>query len=120
MSNIDLQVADNLRQSQSKFTLRKESWSAALALIAWVCTLVAEHADQIPEVAGSVGQVVAMVASVAAFAIARFTVPAITTGQVKQLQKQSSLIGDPAMGEGAPVEDLPVYEGPTTNATDHS
>lgn len=120
MANIELQVADNLRQSQSKFALRKESWSAALALIAWVCTLVAEHADQIPEVAGSIGQVVAVVASVVAFAIARFTVPAITTGQINQLRKQSSLVGDPAMGEGTSVEDLPVYEGPTTNVVDHS
>lgn len=115
MAGIEIQVAENVKNAQGKFALRKESWSAAVALIAWVCTLVAEHADQIPAAAGSIGQGVALVASLAAFVIARFTVPAITAGQIRQLKAATAHVGDPATGPGESVgAGLPVFDGPST------
>lgn len=113
MSQNTMQRAvENVRRKQSPLTLRKESLSALVVFLTWVVTLIAENVDSIPASAGTVGQVAGVVVSAAAFAIARFTVPALTQGQQRQLVAEAASI-EHADEEAAKPLTLPVYTGPT-------
>ena len=107
------QAARSLRRTQTGLTMRKESLSALLALVVWVATLIADNVDSIPAAAGHAGQALAVVCSIAAVAIARFTVPALTPGQEAQLVSRAETLQAMDTARNAPLT-LPVYDGPTT------
>lgn len=108
-------AVENVRRTQSPLHLRKESLSALLAVVVWVATLIADNIDQIPAVAGNTGQIIGLAASVLAYGVARFTVPAITKGQQDQLVAEAQRIeqADQARAEAARPATLSVYTGPT-------
>ena len=113
MSQNTMQRAvENVRRTQSPLTLRKESLSALAALVVWVATLIADNIATIPTAAGNVGQVLGLVASVVAYGVARFTVPALTQGQQQKLVAEAQRI-EHADAEAARPVTLPVYTGPT-------
>ena len=108
-----LDVVNSIRRTQTGLEQRKESFSALVALIAWVAALVADNVDSIPVEAGIAGQVIAVVCSVVAVGIARFTVPALTEGQAKQLVSRAETLQareEAASGAGT----LPTYTGVST------
>lgn len=105
-------AAQNVRRTQTPLALRKESLSALAALVVWVATLIADNLDTLPAVAGNVGQVLGIVASVVAYGVARFTVPALTQGQQQKLVAEAERIDRDDEEAARPVT-LPVYTGPT-------
>lgn len=102
--------AQNVRKRQSKLALRKESWTALAVLVASIATLVADNADAIPAEAGVAGQVVVAVCSVVAYCVARFTVPALTSGQQALLEQEAETITAHPNDDTAPAE-CPAVEG---------
>lgn len=105
-------AAQNVRRTQAPLALRKESLSALAALVVWVATLIADNIATLPAAAGNVGQVLGLVASVVAYGVARFTVPALTKGQQQKLVAEAERIETADADAARPVT-LPVYTGPT-------
>lgn len=105
-------AAQNVRRTQAPLALRKESLSALAALVVWVATLIADNIATIPTAAGNVGQVLGLAASVVAYGVARFTVPALTQGQQQKLVAEAERIDRDDEEATRPVT-LPVYTGPT-------
>lgn len=112
-STIVKQAAKSLRETQTGLSVRKESLSSLVALIAWVCVLIAENIDSIPDEAGIAGQILAVACSVAAVSIARFTIPALTRGQEAQLVSRAETIQALQEARLSPAA-LPVYQGEST------
>lgn len=111
-------ATERVRDKQTPLALRKESLSALAALVVWVATLVAEHVETIPETAGTWGQALAVAVSTAAVVVARFTKPALTPGQQRELIEEAErleALEAARAAEDAPVE-LPVYDGGTDYA----
>lgn len=115
MNNVNIveQATRSMRRTQTGLTERKESLSALVALVAWVATIIADNMDSIPAEAGQWGQVLAVVCSVLAVAIARFTVPALTKGQAAQLVSRAETLQTVEERRTAPIT-LPVHDLPTT------
>lgn len=111
-------AAQNVRRTQAPLALRKESLSALAALVVWVATLIADNIATIPTAAGNVGQVLGLVASVVAYGVARFTVPALTQGQQQKLVAEAERIETADADAARPVT-LPVYTGPTVAEVTH-
>ena len=111
-------AAQNVRRTQNPLALRKESLSALAALVVWVATLIADNLDTLPAVAGNVGHVLGIVASVIAYGVARFTVPALTHGQQRQLVAEAERVERADQDAARPVT-LPVYTGPTVEQVTH-
>lgn len=107
-------AAQNVRRTQAPIALRKESLSALAALVVWVATLIADNLDTLPAVAGNVGQILGIVASVVAYGVARFTVPALTQGQQQKLVAEAERVEKADADAARPVT-LPVYTGPTVD-----
>lgn len=105
-------AVENVRRTQTPLALRKESLSALVALIVWVATLIVDNIDAIPAVAGAAGDVLGVAASLVAYGLARFTVPALTQGQEQKLVAEAQRI-EHADAEAARPVTLPVYTGPT-------
>lgn len=111
-------AAQNVRRTQAPLALRKESLSALTALVVWVATLIADNIATLPAVAGNVGQVLGLAASVVAYGVARFTVPALTQGQQQKLVAEAERIETADAYAARPVT-LPVYTGPTIAEVTH-
>lgn len=101
----------NVRRGQSGLKLRKESLSALVVVVTAVATLITENVDAIPAEAGVAGQVVVAAASVIAWLVARFTVPALTKGQQREIVAEAERLEAEQVRRDAPAE-LPVYDGP--------
>lgn len=115
MSQQTMQRAvENVRRTQTSLTLRKESLSALVALVVWVATLIVDNIDSIPAVAGAAGDVLGVVASVVAYGLARFTVPAVTKGQEQRLLAETARVEQADEKAARPIT-LPVYTGPTVS-----
>ena len=113
MSQNTMQRAvENVRRTQSPLALRKESLSALVALVVWVATLIVDNIDAIPAATGAAGDVLGVVASLVAYGLARFTVPAVTKGQEQKLVAEAQRI-EHADAEATRPVTLPVYTGPT-------
>lgn len=106
-------AAENMRRTQSPLALRKESLSALIALIVWVATLIVDNIDAIPAATGAAGDVLGVAASLVAYGLARFTVPALTHGQQQKLVAEAERVERADQDAARPVT-LPVYTGPTT------
>ena len=114
MSQNTMQRAvENVRRTQSPLALRKESLSALIALIVWVATLIVDNIDAIPATTGAAGDVLGVAASLVAYGLARFTVPALTHGQQQKLVAEAERVERADQDAARPVT-LPVYTGPTT------
>ena len=114
MSQNTMQRAvENVRRTQSPLALRKESLSALIALVVWVATLIVDNIDAIPAETGAAGDVLGVAASLAAYGLARFTVPALTHGQQQKLVAEAERVERADQDAARPVT-LPVYTGPTT------
>ena len=114
MSQHTMQRAvENVRRTQSPLALRKESLSALVALVVWVATLIVDNIDAMPAVAGAAGDVLGVAASLVAYGLARFTVPALTHGQQQKLVAEAERIETADADAARPIT-LPVYTGPTT------
>lgn len=111
-------AAQNVRRTQSPLALRKESLSALIALIVWVATLIVDNIDAIPATTGAAGDVLGVAASLVAYGLARFTVPALTKGQQQKLVAEASRIETADADAARPVT-LPVYTGPTVAEVTH-
>lgn len=107
-------AAQNVRRTQSPLALRKESLSALAALVVWVATLIVDNIDAIPAVAGAAGDVLGVAASLVAYGLARFTVPALTQGQQQKLVAEAERVERADQDAARPIT-LPVYTGPTTS-----
>lgn len=105
-------AAQNMRRTQTPLALRKESLSALAALVVWVATLIADNLDTLPTAAGNVGHIIGIVASVIAYGVARFTVPALTHGQQQKLVAEAERVERADQDAARPIT-LPVYTGPT-------
>ena len=116
--NTITRAVENVRRTQTPLALRKESLSALAALVVWVATLIADNIATLPAVAGNVGQVLGIVASVVAYGVARFTVPALTQGQQQKLVAEAERIETADADAARPVT-LPVYTGPTVAEVTH-
>lgn len=116
--NTVTRAVENVRRTQAPLALRKESLSALAALVVWVATLIADNIATIPTAAGNVGQVLGLVASVVAYGVARFTVPALTQGQQQKLVAEAERIETADADAARPVT-LPVYTGPTVAEVTH-
>lgn len=112
--NTITRAVENVRRTQTPLALRKESLSALAALVVWVATLIADNLDTLPAVAGNVGHILGVVASVVAYGVARFTVPALTQGQEQKLVAEAQRI-EHADAEATRPVTLPVYTGPTVD-----
>lgn len=111
-------ATDRVRDKQTPLALRKESLSALAALLVWVATLVAEHVETIPDTAGTWGQALGIAASALAVGIARYTKPALTPGQQRELIEEAERLDAleaARAAEDAPAE-LPIYDGGTDYA----
>ena len=114
MSQHTMQRAvENVRRTQSPLALRKESLSALVALVVWVATLIVDNIDAMPATTGAAGDVLGVAASLVAYGLARFTVPALTHGQQQKLVAEAERIETADADAARPVT-LPVYTGPTT------
>ena len=119
MSQHTMQRAvENVRRTQSPLALRKESLSAFVVLVAWVATLITDNIDSIP-VAGTTAQIVGTIASVIAVVVTRFTVPALTRGQQRQLVAEAERVEKADQDAARPLT-LPVYTGPTVDEVTHA
>lgn len=119
MSQNTMQRAvENVRRTQSPLALRKESLSALIALIVWVATLIVDNIDAIPATTGAAGDVLGVAASLVAYGLARFTVPALTQGQQQKLVAEAERIETADADAARPVT-LPVYTGPTVAEVTH-
>lgn len=116
--NTVTRAVENVRRTQAPLALRKESLSALAALVVWVATLIADNIATIPTAAGNVGQVLGLAASVVAYGVARFTVPALTQGQQQKLVAEAERIETADADAARPVT-LPVYTGPTVAEVTH-
>jgi len=105
-------AVENVRRTQAPLALRKESLSALAAVVVWVTTLIADNIATIPTAAGNVGQILGLIASVVAYGVARFTVPALTQGQQQKLVAEAERVERADADAARPVT-LPVYTGPT-------
>lgn len=113
MSQNTMQRAvENVRRTQSPLALRKESLSALIALVVWVATLIVDNIDAIPATTGAAGDVLGVAASLVAYGLARFTVPALTQGQQQKLVAEAERVEKADQDAARPVT-LPVYTGPT-------
>ena len=113
MSKHTMQRAvENVRRTQSPLALRKESLSALIALVVWVATLIVDNIDAIPAATGAAGDVLGVAASLVAYGLARFTVPAVTKGQEQRLIAETARVEKADADAARPVT-LPVYTGPT-------
>lgn len=108
-------AAKNIRRTQSPLALRKESLTALVVLVAWVATLITENIDTIP-VAGTTAQIIGTIASVIAFCVARFTVPALTRGQQQRLVAETQRVAQAETAATPPA--LPVYGLASTSEGD--
>lgn len=114
MSQHTMQRAvENVRRTQSPLALRKESLSALVALVVWVATLIVDNIDAIPATTGAAGDALGVAASLVAYGLARFTVPALTHGQQQKLVAEAERIETADADAARPIT-LPVYTGPTT------
>lgn len=116
--NTITRAVENVRRTQTPLALRKESLSALAALVVWVATLIADNLDTLPAAAGNVGQILGIVASVVAYGVARFTVPALTHGQQQKLVAEAERVEKADQDAARPVT-LPVYTGPTVEQVTH-
>lgn len=113
MSQHTMQRAvENVRRTQSPLALRKESLSALVALVVWVATLIVDNIDAIPAATGAAGDVLGVAASLVAYGLARFTVPAVTKGQEQRLIAETARVEKADQDAARPLT-LPVYTGPT-------
>ena len=108
-----LDVVNSVLRTQTGLEQRKESFSALVALIAWVAALVADNVDSVPAEAGIAGQVIAILCSMVAVGVARFTVPALTEGQAKKLVSRAETLQAREQAAGK-VATLPTYTGVST------
>ena len=111
-------AVENVRRTQSPLALRKESLSALVALVVWVATLIVDNIDAIPAATGTAGDVLGVVASLVAYGLARFTVPALTQGQQQKLVAEAERIETADADAARPIT-LPVYTGPTVDEVTH-
>ena len=112
-------AVENVRRTQSPLALRKESLSALIALVVWVATLIVDNIDAIPATTGAAGDVLGVLASLVAYGLARFTVPAVTKGQEQRLLAETARIEEADADAARPVT-LPVYTGPTVAEVTHA
>lgn len=101
-------AVENVRRTQSPLALRKESLSALVALAVWVATLIVDNIDTIPATTGAAGDILGVVASLVAYGLARFTVPAVTEGQEQKLIAEAERVENAEQEAAAPLT-LPTY-----------